>query len=212
MPTNYFSIREEIVNAVTHGVGACLSVAALVVLVVTGALHGTAWHVVSYAIFGACMVILYTSSTIYHGLTNLKAKVLFQKFDHISIFLVIAGSYTPFCLVTLRGWIGWTLFGVIWGCAVAGIVFKSFYIGKWELLSTLLYILMGWMCLIAIKPLYDLLPQQAFLLLIGGGIAYTIGAVFFTLDRIPYFHGIWHLFTIAGSTSHFFAVLCLTNG
>lgn len=212
MPTNYFSIREEIVNAVTHGVGACLSVAALVVLVVTGALHGTAWHVVSYAIFGACMVILYTSSTIYHGLTNLKAKVLFQKFDHISIFLVIAGSYTPFCLVTLRGWIGWTLFGVIWGCAVAGIVFKSFYIGKWELLSTLLYILMGWMCLIAIKPLYDLLPQQAFRLLIGGGIAYTIGAVFFTLDRIPYFHGIWHLFTIAGSTSHFFAVLCLTNG
>jgi len=209
MPTNYFSIKEEIVNAITHGIGACLSAAALVVLVVAGALHGTAWHVVSYAIFGACMVILYTSSTIYHGLTNLKAKGLFQKFDHISIFLVIAGSYTPFCLITLRGWIGWTLFGIIWGCAAVGIVFKSFHIGKLELLSTVMYILMGWMCVIAIKPLYDLLPQQAFYLLIAGGVAYTIGAVFFTLDRIPYFHGIWHLFTLAGSTSHFFAVLGL---
>jgi len=209
MPTSYFSIKEEIVNAITHGVGACLSIAALVVLVVIGALHGTVWHVVSYAIFGACMVILYTSSTIYHSLTNQKAKLLFQKFDHISIFLVIAGSYTPFCLITLRGWIGWTLFGVIWGCAVVGIVFKSIRIGKWELLSTVMYVLMGWMCVIAIKPLYNLLPSHAFLLLILGGVAYTIGAIFFTLDRIPYFHGIWHLFTLAGSTLHFFAVLGL---
>jgi len=211
MPANYFSIKEEIVNAITHGVGACLSVAALVILVIMGALHGTTWHIVSNTIFGACLVILYTSSTIYHSLTNVKAKSLFQKFDHISIFLVIAGSYTPFCLVTLRGWIGWTLFGVIWGCAAIGIVFKSIHIGKWELLSTVLYILMGWMCLIAIKPLYNLLPPGAFLFLILGGVAYTIGAIFFMLDRLPYFHGVWHLFTLAGSTLHFFAVLGLVK-
>lgn len=209
MSANFYSIKEEIANAITHGVGACLSVAALVILIVFAALHGNAWHAVSFSIFGSTLIILYMSSTLYHSLTNERAKRLFRKFDHISIFLLIAGTYTPFCLLALHGWIGWTLFGIVWGCAVIGIVFKSISIGKLELLSTLLYILMGWMVILAIKPLYGTLSSSGFLLLILGGASYTVGAIFFVYDRIKYFHGIWHIFVLAGSVLHFFSVLSL---
>lgn len=209
MATGFQSLKEEIANAITHGVGACLSIAALVVLIVLASIHGNAWHVVSFSIFGSSLVILYTSSTLYHSLTNERAKRLFRKLDHISIFLLIAGTYTPFCLITLHGWIGWTLFGIVWACAVTGIVFKSISVGKLELLSTILYILMGWMVIIAIKPLYNNLPPNGFLFLVLGGASYTLGAVFFMYDRIKYFHGIWHIFVLAGSVFHFFSVLSL---
>jgi hemolysin III len=149
------------------------------------------------------------ASTLYHSLTNERAKRLFRKFDHISIFLLIAGTYTPFCLVTLQGWIGWTLFGIVWACAIVGIVFKSISIGKLEILSTIMYVMMGWVALLAIKPLYNNLSSAGFTLLILGGLCYTAGTLFFVKDKIKYFHSIWHLFVLAGSIFHFFSVITL---
>lgn len=201
--------REEIANAITHGIGALMAIAALVILTVFSILKGTTWHVVSFSVFGATLVTLYTASTLYHSLTNEKVKVLFRKFDHMSIYLLIAGTYTPFCLTVLNNWIGWTLFGIVWGSAVLGIVLKSFFTGKKELLSTILYVLMGWVAIIAIKPLFDSVSLTTFTLLMAGGVFYTAGTYFFVKDRIKYFHSIWHLFVLAGSGFHFFAVLNL---
>jgi hemolysin III len=201
--------HEEIANAVTHGLGALLAIAALTILTVFSAIKGNAWHIVSFSIFGATLVTLYLASTLYHSLTNEKVKVLFRKFDHMSIYLLIAGTYTPFCLTVLNNWIGWTLFGIVWGSAILGIVLKAFFTGKKELLSTLLYVLMGWVAVFAIKPLFDSVSLTTFILLMTGGVFYTAGTYFFTKDRIKYFHSIWHLFVLAGSTFHFFAVLNL---
>lgn len=203
------SKREEIANAITHGIGALMAIAALVILTIFSILKGTAWHVVSFSIFGATLVTLYTASTLYHSLTNEKVKILFRKFDHMSIYLLIAGTYTPFCLTVLNNWIGWTLFGIVWGSAISGIVLKAFFTGKKELLSTILYVMMGWVALIAIKPLYDSITTTTFILLIAGGLFYTAGTYFFVKDRIQYFHSIWHVFVLAGSICHFFAVLNL---
>jgi hemolysin III len=201
--------REEIANAITHGLGALLAIAALVILTVFSAIKGNAWHIVSFSIFGTTLVTLYLASTLYHSFTNEKVKVLFRKFDHMSIYLLIAGTYTPFCLTVLNNWIGWTLFGIVWGSAILGIVLKAFFTGKKELLSTILYVLMGWVAVFAIKPLFDSVSLTTFILLMTGGVFYTAGTYFFTKDRIKYFHSIWHLFVLAGSTFHFFAVLNL---
>jgi hemolysin III len=209
MSTVFFSKREEIINAITHGIGALLAIAASVVLIVFGALHGNAWHIVSFSVFGSTLIILYVASTLYHSLTHPGAKHLFRKFDHISIFLLIAGTYTPFCLLVLKGWIGWTLFGIVWTGAITGIVFKAISVGKLELLSTLMYILIGWAALLAIKPLYDGTSFYTFSLLIAGGLFYTAGTFFFIKDKLMYFHSIWHLFVMAGSILHFFSVLSL---
>jgi len=202
-------LGEEIANATTHGVGAALAVAALVLLIIYASIYGNAWHIVSFTIFGSTLTILYMSSTLYHSLTNERAKRLFRKFDHISIFLLIAGTYTPFCLVGLHGWLGWTLFGIVWSCATVGIVFKSLHIGKLEMLSTIMYVLMGWVVVIAIKPLYNSMTQAGFALLVLGGISYTAGTIFFIKDKIKYFHSIWHIFVLGGSILHFFAVMSL---
>lgn len=201
--------REEIANAITHGVGALMAIAALVILTIFSALNGNVWHIVSFSIFGATLVILYLASTLYHSLTHEKAKVLFRKFDHMSIYLLIAGTYTPFCLTVLNNWIGWTLFGIVWTSAILGIVLKAFFTGKKEFLSTILYVLMGWVALFAIKPLFDSVSLTTFILLMTGGVFYTAGTYFFTKDKIKYFHSIWHLFVLAGSAFHFFAVLNL---
>jgi len=203
------SIKDEITNAITHGVGALLAIAGLVLLIVFSAIKGNAWHMVSFTIFGATMVILYLASTLYHSLTHKKAKFLFRKFDHMSIYLLIAGTYTPFCLVTLNGWIGWTFFGIIWGCAILGIVLKAFHTGKNEKLSTFLYVIMGWVGMLAAKPLYEAMPHSSFILLLAGGAFYTLGTLFFIKDKITYFHGIWHVCVLAGTASHFFSVLGL---
>jgi hemolysin III len=209
MGSSIFSKREEISNAITHGIGALLAISALVMLVVFSALNGTAWHVVSFAIFGATLVILYTMSTLYHSLTHAKAKHLFRKFDHMSIFLLIAGTYTPFCLTVLNGWLGWTLFGIVWFCAITGIIYKAFNTGKGERISTFLYITMGWIVVFFISPVYHYMSTYGFsFLLIGGGF-YTLGAFFFIKDKNPFFHSIWHLFVLGGSIFHFFAVLSL---
>ena len=148
-----FSIREEIANAITHGIGAALAIAALVILIIASAIHGNAASIVGFSIFGATLVLLYLSSTLYHSLTNARAKTLFRKFDHMAIFLLIAGTYTPFCLSALPGWIGWTVLSVVWACAIVGVVVKVFYTGRFETLSTFLYITMGWLIIPAIVPL-----------------------------------------------------------
>jgi len=205
------SKREEIANAITHGLGALMAIAALVILTVFSAIKGNAWHIVSFSVFGATLVILYLASTLYHSLTNEKVKILFRKLDHMSIYLLIAGTYTPFCLTVLNNWVGWTLFGIVWGSAILGIVVKAFFTGKKELLSTILYVVMGWVALFAIKPLFDSVSLTSFILLMAGGVFYTAGTYFFTKDRIKYFHSIWHLFVLAGSTFHFFAVLNLLH-
>lgn len=201
--------REEIANAITHGLGALLAIAALVLLIVFAAIKGTAWHVVSFSLFGATLVLLYTASTLYHSLTHKAAKNLFNKFDHMAIYLLIAGTYTPFCLVALRGWIGWTLFGIVWGSAILGVVMKAFHTGKKQLLSTLLYIIMGWVVLLAIQPLYHAISYNSFMLLIAGGVSYTLGTIFFIKDNIRFFHSVWHLFVLGGSVMHFFSVMSL---
>ncbi|RAW02868.1 PAQR family membrane homeostasis protein TrhA [Pseudochryseolinea flava] len=208
-PSSIFDTRQEIANAISHGIGALFSIAALVLLIVVSAIHGTAWHVAGFSIFGATMIILYMSSTLYHALTNDRAKHLFRKFDHMSIFLLIAGTYTPFCLTVLNNWIGWTVLGIVWSCAAAGIVVKAFHTGKYEKLSTFLYVMMGWIILPAIKPLYDAVPFWTFILLMAGGAFYTMGTYFFLKDQKRYYHSIWHLFVLAGTVSHFFSVLLL---
>jgi hemolysin III len=204
-----FSKREEIANAVTHGLGAALAIAGMVLLIVFSSLHGSPWHIISFTIFGATLSLLYVVSTLYHALPSLGVKHLFRKFDHMSIFLLIAGTYTPFCLTVLRGWTGWVLFGIIWGAAIGGILLKVFQTGKKEFLSTLLYVLMGWMVVLVIKPVYISMSAMGFAYLIAGGCLYTLGAFFFVRDQIPYYHSIWHLFVLGGSICHFFAVLTL---
>ncbi len=198
--------REELANRLTHGLGAALSVAGLGLLVVFSARYGDAWQVVSTAIFGTTLVLLYTSSTLYHSSRDDRRKVLLQKFDHAAIFLLIAGSYTPFLLVTLRGPWGWSLFGVVWGLAIIGVALKFWFAGRFRVVSTLIYIGMGWLVMVAIKPLMAALPAGGLKLLIAGGLCYTGGTVFYLWKRLPYQHAIWHLFVLAGSACHWVAV------
>ncbi len=199
--------KEEIANSITHGIGAALSIAALSILVVFAGLRGDAWRVVSFSIYGSTLVLLYLASTFYHVFSNPRVKRVFHVFDHSAIFLLIAGSYTPFCLVTIRGGWGWSLFGVVWGIAIFGIVFKAFSTGRYNFVSTALYIAMGWIAVIAIKPLVAQLPPGAFAWILLGGLSYTLGVIFYAWERLPYGHAIWHLFVLGGSTLHFFAVL-----
>ncbi len=203
------SLKDEIVNSITHGIGAALAIAALVILIVFAAIYGNAWHIVSFTIFGTTLVILYLASTLYHSLQGEKVKHLFRKFDHMAIFLLIAGTYTPFCFSVLYGWMGWTLFGIVWGAAVLGIVFKALFTGKMELLSTIMYIVMGWAIIVFIKPLYENISATTFTLLLAGGLSYTIGTIFYVKEKIPYNHGIWHVFVLGGSVLHFFSVMSL---
>ena len=199
--------RQEIANSVTHGLGVALSVAGLVVLVVLASLHATVWHVVSFSVYGASLVLLDTSSTLYHSFRSPRLKQVFHSLDHSSIYLLIAGSYTPFVLVNLRGSWGWSLFGVIWGLSLAGVLMKAFFTGRFKILSTSIYLLMGWLIVIAIKPLMHALPAGGIAWLAAGGLTYTAGAVIYMWKAIPYHHAIWHLFVLAGSICQYFAVL-----
>ncbi|MBN2224864.1 MAG: hemolysin III family protein [Deltaproteobacteria bacterium] len=201
------SLGEEIANGITHGIGAALSVAGLVILVVFAALYGDAWRVVSFSIYGATLVILYLISTLYHSFTTPRVKRLFQLFDHCSIYLLIAGSYTPLTLTVLRGPWGWTLFGLIWGLAITGIVLKVWFVGRFNVFSVVLYIAMGWLVVIALKPLFALVDHGMIMWLIIGGLSYTLGVIFYAAKRMPYHHAIWHLFVLGGSISHYFGIL-----
>jgi hemolysin III len=208
MTSTGYPRAEEIANRLTHGVGALLGVAGLVLLVVASARNGDAWHVVSTAIFGATLVLLYTASTLYHSFSGERARQLLRKFDHAAIFLLIAGTYTPFVLVTLRGAWGWSLFGVVWGLAIVGVALKFWFAGRFRVVSTLIYLAMGWLVLIALKPLVAALPSGGMKLLVAGGLCYTGGAVFYLWRSLPYHHAIWHVFVLGGSACHWAAVFC----
>jgi hemolysin III len=207
--THVFSKGEEIANSITHGIGALLSIAALVLLIVFSAIHGTGWHLAGFMIFGITMVLLYLSSTLVHSFPQGKVKDLFEIFDHASIYLFIAGTYTPFLFIAVQGTLGWTLFGLVWGMAIAGTVFKCFFVKRFVGFSTLLYVVMGWLIVFAWGPLTETLSPVALSFLVTGGILYTAGAVFYVWRAFPYHHMIWHLFVMAGSIFHFFAVLGL---
>lgn len=198
---------EEVANTITHGIGLLLSIVGFVVLLVLAALRGTAWHIVTCSIYGATLICLYTASTLYHAVISPRVKRALRIFDHSAIYLLIAGTYTPFLLVSLRGPWGWSLFGVIWGLALAGVLFKFWFVERFMILSTAVYIAMGWLVVIAAKPVITHVPFTALIWLLAGGLAYTGGVIFFAAKRIPYSHAIWHLFVLAGSICHYFAVL-----
>jgi len=205
---NDFALIEEIWHAVTHGIGFALSIAALVLLVVFAVMHGGGTlHVTAAAIYGASLMVLYGSSTLYHALTHHKAKQLFQIFDHASIYVLIAGSYTPIALLAIGGTSGWVLFGLEWGIAAIGIVLKFLFPGRFELLSLIAYLVMGWLILIDFSTFRSNIDPIGFWLVVGGGLAYSSGVVFYVKDSIRHFHTIWHLFVMAGSILHFFAIL-----
>lgn len=198
---------EEIANSVSHGVGFLAAVAASPVLIFSAVQHGSFAGIVGASVFAFTMVLLYITSSLYHTLARNKAKRIFQVLDHGAIFLLIAGTYTPFTLGVLRGAWGWTLFGIVWGIAVAGVVLKSIGGVRFQKLSTILYLAMGWIIIIAVKPLYLIMPPWGLFWLLAGGLAYTAGVGFYAADRIRYAHFIWHLFVIAGTACHFIAVL-----
>ena len=197
----------ERLNSFTHMLGAGIALAGFVVLVVFASLKGDVWKIVSFSIYGTSLFLLYLFSTLYHS-TKGKLKAFFQKLDHISIYLLIAGSYTPFVLVSLNGAWGWSLFGVIWGLAIIGIILDCCSSDERRIIQLIIYLLMGWIALIAIKPLIASLSMAGFLWLLGGGLFYSVGIVFYILDIKKYhFHGIWHLFVLAGSVTHYFTIL-----
>ena len=206
-PPAEHTFAEEFANSVTHGLGLALSLGGLVVLVVLAAIRGTAWHIVTCSVYGATLVILYAASTLYHAVRTPRAKRVLRILDHAAIYLLIAGTYTPFTLVRLRGGLGWTLFGLVWGLALAGILFKIFHVERFPIASTLIYLSMGWLVLIAWKPVMAALPGGSLAWLLAGGLAYTAGVIIFAIERIPYNNAIWHLFVLAGSICHYFAVL-----
>ena len=202
-----YTLGEEIANSVTHGIGALLAVAGCVVLVVFAAFTGDPYKIVSSSIFGASLIILFLMSTLYHSLTNPTAKYVFRVFDHTSIFILIAGTYTPLTLVTLRGAWGWTIFGVVWASAVLGIVFNAISIERFKKFSMICYIASGWCIVAAIFPLVQKLSAAGIVFLVIGGVLYTGGLLFYSLNKIRYMHSIWHLFVLAGAIFHYFCIL-----
>lgn len=198
--------NEEIMNVVSHGIGILLSIIGLVILIMTARESGNTWHTVAFSIYGATLILLYLASTLYHGCPEGKAKRILKICDHSAIFLLIAGSYTPLTILVLRGKLGWTLFSIVWFIALAGIIFKIFFIKKFKSLSTILYIAMGWLVIFAIKPLYLALNTQSIVFLVLGGLLYTIGTIFYSSKKLKYNHAIWHLFVLGGSVCHFFTI------
>lgn len=202
-----YSLSEERINSISHGAGAALGVAALTLCVVFSALHGDPWAVVSSAVYGGTLVIMYSLSAIYHALRITPAKRVFRVLDHCGVFLVLAGSYTPYTLVSLRGPIGWTIFGIIWGFTVLGIVLNAIDVDRFQGISAVINLVTGWGILFAVVPLAEVLPMPGLLLLFTGGACYTVGAVLYVMgSKIPYFHSVFHLFVIAGSALHFFSI------
>jgi hemolysin III len=202
----HYSPAEEKINIASHALGLVLSVIALVLLVVHASRYGNAWHIVSFSIFGVSLIALYAASTIYHNATEPLLRSRLRIVDHATIYLLIAGTYTPFTLITLGGFAGWTIFGVSWGMAVIGIVLKIFFTGRYDLLSTLMYVFMGWIIVFAIEPLIHNLSSEGLFWLVAGGIAYTVGAVLYSIKQIKFNHAIFHLFVLIGSVCHFISV------
>lgn len=202
-----YLVVNEVLNAVTHGIGVGLSIAGLVFLLLKGIRSGSALATVTYAIYGSTLILLYLSSTLYHSLTFTRAQKLFKIFDHSCIFLLIAGTYTPYTLVAMGGSLGWILFGIIWAIAGLGIVYKVFWFNKHSKYSTLLYVAMGWLIVFAMKPLYQAIGIQGLSLLFAGGVAFTVGALFYRLKKVKFMHVLWHLFVLAGTVFMYFSIL-----
>ena len=202
-----YSAGEELAHSITHGIGVLCGVAVLVLLVVFAALHKGVWEVVSCAVYGSTFILLYLGSTLYHAVTNPKAKRILKIIDHSAIYLLIAGTYTPYALAPLRGGLGWTIFGAIWGSALLGIAFKVFFTGRFKMISLLSYLFMGWFCVVAVRPLYRELSTSGFVFLAVGGLCYSVGAIFYAWKTLRWSHTVWHLFVLAGSLCHFFSIL-----
>jgi hemolysin III len=202
-----FSVEEERANWISHAVASLLSVVALVLLIIYSVRYGDSWYTVSFSIYGTSLIVLYVTSSIYHGVANSRLKKIFEKLDHSSIYILIAGSYTPFCLTVFRGKMGWTIFGIQWGLAVIGIIFKCLWIDRYIVASTFVYVLMGWFIVFFVKPLYAYIGLNGMSLLVAGGLSYTLGLIFFGLPLFKYHHTVWHLFVVAGSLFHFLSIL-----
>jgi len=203
-----YTLGEEIANSITSGLGIVLAIAGLAVLTAFAALHGDAWHIVGASVFGAAMIVAYTTSTLYHSIQIARVKRVLRALDHSAIFLLIAGTYTPFMLVNLRGPWGWSLFGVVWGLALLGGLQELRRNKGARILSVVIYVVMGWVALVALVPLLRVLGSGGFAWLAAGGLFYTVGIVFYALDaRLTHAHGIWHLFVLAGSACHYVAIL-----
>ena len=202
----HYRLGDILANAITHGVGAALALAGAGYLV-TASMRGTSRLVVSCAVFACTLVLVYLCSTLYHSLVRTRARHVFHVLDHSAIYLLIAGTYTPFTLISLRGPVGWMLFSAVWALAIAGVVFKSLAVGRFAVASALVYLFQGWFIVFAARPLVHALGWHGVLWLAAGGLAYTLGIIFFALDRRPYFHAAWHLFVLAGSVAHYFAIL-----
>jgi len=202
-PARLYTLAEELFNSITHGIGTLLSIAALVILVVIAARRRDVLAVVCFTIYGSSLLLLYLSSTLYHSLTAPRAKAVFRVLDHASINLLIAGSYTPITLLALTpGW-GWSLFGVVWGLAILGVLLNIAGLEKTRRISMALYVLMGWLVIVALKPMLAMVPAGLLYFLLAGGLFYTIGILFYAVKKIPFNHGIWHLFVLSGSICHF---------
>lgn len=202
----HYTLREERLNSLTHGLGALLSAVGTLVLVLAAAREGDVWKIVSFSIFGASLILLYSASTFYHASRSPRAREIWKMLDHCAIFLLIAGTYTPFLLVNLRGPTGWTLFGIIWGLALAGIILKLVFGHRYKILRVIVYLAMGWLIVLAAGELNTQVSELGVRLTVIGGVVYTLGVVFYLADRLPYNHAIWHLFVVGGSLCHFYAI------
>jgi hemolysin III len=201
------SPSEELANAISHGIGTALAVAGLVLLVVFASLKGDPWAIVSFSVYGTSLVLLYMASTLYHSFRSPKLKIFFKQMDHAMIYILIAGSYTPLMLILMRGGWGWSMFGVVWGLAIVGVVFKFLFIGRFKIASILIYLAMGWIIVIAWKPMMEVIPPGLLAWIAIGGACYTLGVVFYAWRTFPFHHTVWHLFVLGGSISHFFGML-----
>lgn len=204
---NEFSIVEEIWHAITHGVGLALSIAGLAILTAYAALQGSALVITSSAIYGATLIIMYGSSTLYHAITHIRIKKIFQQFDHAAIYFLIAGTYTPVTLITLGGRLGWSLFGIVWATAIFGVYLKFAYPNRFEKLSLALYLILGWLIIVAAEPILESMESGGLWLMLVGGLSYTIGIIFYVWDNLHFNHTIWHIFVLGGSILHYFMVL-----
>lgn len=202
-----YNASEELANSITHGIGFFIGIAVLVILVVFSALRKSAWEVVSCSVYGATFILLYLASTMYHSARKPGTRRIMKIVDHSAIYLLIAGTYTPFALAPLRGALGWSVFGIIWGCALVGIAFKVFFTGRFKVVSMVSYLFMGWLCVIAVKPLFERLTTAGFVFFVAGGLCYTVGAVFYAWKSLKWSHAVWHMFVLAGSLCHFFSIL-----
>jgi len=204
--TKVYSPLEEMTNIISHAIGLVLSIVALLLMLFRASDSGNTLHIVSAAIFGASLIALYAASTMYHSAKDPNVRSRLRINDHATIYILIAGTYTPFTLITLNGWVGWTIFGVSWGMAIAGVVLKLFLTGRYNVLSTMMYVLMGWIIIFAVKPLINSLSSEGLFWLVAGGVAYTTGAVIYSIKKIKFNHAIFHLFVLLGSSCHFISV------